>query len=137
MGTGLAAPDPAQTAMQVEVLRVAVNAVIPDPADPTLLIVEMVIGVESGGWTLTEAGVFAATGELFAVASIAPLPKPDPAAGQPIEILVRLAIQVNSPAVVNLELDSALLASRAFVGSALITFRDAYRLNPIELLWRS
>jgi len=115
MGTGLAAPDPAQSALQVEVFRVAVNAVIPDPSDPTMLVVEMVIGPQIGGWTLTEAGVFTSTGELFAVASIDPLPKPDPGAGGPVEILVRLAIQVNSPAVVNLDLDSALLASRNWV----------------------
>ncbi len=115
VGTGGGAGAAAQAALQAEVYRGGINALLSDPLDNTIIIAEMRIGTNDGGWTVNEAGIFTDSGVLFALADTVDIVKPAPVPDQPTELLIRFAIQMNSPAVVSLDLDPAVLASRAWV----------------------
>ncbi len=115
VGTGLGAPDKTQIALQAEVFRAPLSGLLKDALDPGLVIAEMRIGALEGGWDVTEAGLLTDTGVLFALSDLSPISKTAPDPAQPLELLLRMVVAVNAPAVLNLNLDPATLASRAWV----------------------
>ncbi|SDD76307.1 phage tail protein, P2 protein I family [Pseudomonas guariconensis] len=69
-------PKPTQTALVRQVLRAQLNALYPSPADPAVLVAELVLPPEVGGWWIRELALEDANGNFVAVAKPAPSYKP-------------------------------------------------------------
>lgn len=118
---GGAAYDPVQSAktLKREVYRAPINAISTDPAAPTWLTVEAVIPATVGGWTVREAGVFDADGDLIAIAKYPESVKPALDSGVGKDLYCRLILEHANVSAVTLKIDpSIVLATRKFVGDA-------------------
>jgi phage-related tail fiber protein len=87
-------------------------------------VAELVIPSEEGGWTIREAGVFDAAGDLFAVGNLPETYKPQIAEGSAAELRVRLIMEVSNTAAVELKVDpTVVLASRGYVDAQVVEVR--------------
>ncbi|MEZ6854192.1 phage tail protein [Halodesulfovibrio aestuarii] len=109
-------PVESMTALVNEVHRAPVNALEEDPETPNMLVADLVIPHETGGFTVRELGIFDAAGNLFAIASIPPTYKPQMQEGGTTEIRFRMLVVVSNASVVELIVDpTRVLATRDFV----------------------
>jgi hypothetical protein len=134
-------PLPTMEALVHEVHRAPINNLSVDPDNASLILVEMVIPPEVGGFTVHEVGVFDDQGNLFAVASFPATYKPTLAEGSGRELAAILRIQVSSTASITLKIDPTMvLASRKYVDDKITVVRTlveahaARRDDPHETL---
>ncbi|MGP3789417.1 phage tail protein [Pseudomonas sp. B392_1p] len=109
-------PDPSQTALIHPVYTADLNALYPSPTDPGVLIAELVLPPEVGGFWIREGALFDADGAFVAVASLAPSYKPLLAQGSGRVQVIRMHILFGNIANVQLKIDpSVVLATRDYV----------------------
>lgn len=112
-------PKPTQTALVRQVLRAQLNALYPSPADPAVLVAELVLPPEVGGWWIRELALEDANGNFVAVAKPAPSYKPLLAQGSGRTQTIRMHVVFGNVANINLKIDpSIVLATREYVDKA-------------------
>jgi phage-related tail fiber protein len=87
-------PDVGDTALTNEVWRGSVLVVDVDPTSPDLVRISGAVPPDEGGWTIREAGVFNAAGDLIAIASTPAVYKPAPGEGGEGVTYIRLVVPV-------------------------------------------
>lgn len=126
VGSGEAAPDRDQTALQSEEARVQISRIAISASDPNVVEVDALFPSSSGGYTIREGGVFDADGTLIYVARLPTTVKPSVASGAASEQFVRMLIAPIASANVTLLIDpNVATASRQFVDE---------RLQPTEVI---
>ena len=88
--------DEEQTSLVNEVWRDDVNRGYVDPTNLDQVIAEAFIPAGVGGWTIREAGLFDADGDLIAVGIYPLTEKPAPGSGSEKQIYVRMVMQVTN-----------------------------------------
>lgn len=119
-GSGSAvAPDDQQTQLVNERYRGELNFLGSYENDPTLIIAELIIPEDAGGWTMREAGLYDSKGKLFAVANTPPNAKPLPGTGVTKTQVVRIIIKLQNSENIQLITDTSLVtATRDYVDAA-------------------
>lgn len=119
-------PSASMTGLVNERARVSVNLVEVDPDNPNQVRVEGLIPAATGGFTIREAGVFNADGELIAVANYPPIAKPVPADGVSVEEYIRILLVYENPGdAIELSVDtSVVMATRHYVDEEIDDLRD-------------
>lgn len=109
-------PDPKQTRLVNQVYRAPVNQLSVDPDNPGILIAELVLPPNVGGWWIRELGLEDEGGDFVAVANCAPSYKPLLAQGSGRNQVVRMHLILSNTANVQLKIDpSIVLATRQYV----------------------
>lgn len=109
-------PDPEQTQLINQVYRAGINQLFVDPDNPAILIAEMVLPPNVGGWWIRELALEDEDGDFVAVANCAPSYKPLLAQGSGRNQVVRMHLIVSNTANVQLKIDpSVVLATRQYV----------------------
>ncbi|MFJ4388219.1 phage tail-collar fiber domain-containing protein [Pseudomonas soli] len=112
-------PKPTQTALVRQVYRAQLNALYQSPADPGVLVAELVLPPETGGWWIRELALEDANGNFIAVAKPAPSYKPLLAQGSGRTQTIRMHVVFGNLANVTLKVDpSIILATRDYVDKA-------------------
>ncbi|MBC3453131.1 phage tail-collar fiber domain-containing protein [Pseudomonas mosselii] len=112
-------PKPTQTALVRQVYRAQLNALYQSPADPGVLVAELVLPPETGGWWIRELALEDANGNFIAVAKPAPSYKPLLAQGSGRTQTIRMHVVFGNVANVTLKVDpSIVLATRDYVDKA-------------------
>lgn len=121
-------PDPAQTTLVRQVHRAQLNALYKSPADPSVLVAELVLPPETGGWWIRELGLEDDKGNFIAVAKPPPSYKPLLAQGSGRTQTIRMHVLFGNTANVSLKIDpSIVLATREYVDS-----RVAEEINKLD-----
>ncbi|MEO3725778.1 phage tail protein [Pseudomonas syringae] len=133
-------PDPAQTQLINQVHRASLNQLRVSPTDPNVLIAEVVLPPEVGGWWMRELALEDKDGVFSAVANLAPSYKPLLAQGSARNQVVRMHIITNGTANIQLKIDPAVvLATRDYVdrqisaSKAFTTVSSSRTLKPNEM----
>ena len=109
-------PSPTQTALINVVYDAPLNALYPSPTDPGVLIAELVLPPNVGGWWIRETALRDEDGDLIAVAAPAPSYKPLLVQNTGRTQTIRMHIVVGNTANIALKIDpSVVLATRAVV----------------------
>lgn len=109
-------PSPTQTALINVVHDAPLNALYPSPTDPGVLIAELVLPPNVGGWWIRETALRDEDGDLIAVAKPAPSYKPLLVQNTGRTQTIRMHIVVGNTANIALKIDpSVVLATRAVV----------------------
>lgn len=112
-------PKPTQSALVRQVYRAQLNALYPSPADPNVLVAELVLPPETGGWWIRELALEDANGNFIAVAMPAPSYKPLLAQGSGRTQTIRMHVVFGNLANVTLKIDpSIVLATRDYADKA-------------------
>lgn len=89
---------------------------VPNPAQPQVVLAEAVVTAAYGGWTIREAGLYDADGDLIIVCNMPSAYKPLPSEGSSRDLVVRIVFQIsNSDAVTMLVDNSVTIATREWV----------------------
>lgn len=121
-------PVETQTGLRHEVWRGNVNQVSIDPDNPSWIIVETVILANVGGFTVREAGVFDAAGDMIAIGKFPETFKPILDDGSAKDLYIRLIFEVTNASSVTLKIDpSAIFATKQYVDQKVagVTIPDA------------
>ena len=103
-----------------EVHRAPLNQLFVDPTAPNQIVAEMVMAETIGGFWIRELGLFAESGELFAVCNTPDSYKPVLAEGAGRSLLTRMILIVSDTAAVELIINpDTVMASRAYVDAKL------------------
>lgn len=117
-GNPVSNPTGSETALVREVYRDQIAALYTNANDPTIMMAEMTIPSDEGGWSVREIGIFDADGQLFAYGNFPETYKPVADEGSTREMVVVSAIKVANADVVDLVIDANIvLASRQWVTS--------------------
>jgi hypothetical protein len=109
-------PHPSQTQLIKQVHRAPLNQLRVSPTDPNVLIAEVVLPPEVGGWWMRELALEDKDGVFSAVANLAPSYKPLLSQGTGRNQVVRMHIITNGTANIQLKIDpSVVLATRDYV----------------------
>ncbi|MFJ4346880.1 tail fiber protein [Pseudomonas sp. NPDC089401] len=112
-------PKPTQTSLVRQVYRAQLNALYQSPADPAVLVAELVLPPETGGWWIRELALEDAAGNFVAVASPAPSYKPLLVQGSGRTQTIRMHVVFGNIANITLKVDpSIVLATRDYVDKA-------------------
>lgn len=112
-------PKPTQTALVRQVLRAQLNALYQSPVDPAVLVAELVLPPETGGWWIRELALEDANGNFVAVAMPAPSYKPLLVQGSGRTQTIRMHVVFGNVANITLKIDpSIVLATRDYVDKA-------------------
>nr|WP_256671296.1 phage tail protein [Pseudomonas sp. EMN2] len=115
-------PSPAQTALVRQVHRAQLNALYQSPTDPAVLVAELVLPPETGGWWIRELALEDANGNFIAVAKPPPSYKPLLAQGSGRTQTIRMHVLFGNTANVSLKIDpSIVLATRDYVDTAILS----------------
>ena len=113
-------PSPGQTQLIRQVYRAPLNALYVSPTDDKVLIAELVLPPEVGGWWIRELAIEDKDGVFCAVANVAPSYKPLLAQGSGRNQVVRMHIITSGTSNIQLKIDpSVVLATRQYVDSSL------------------
>ncbi|PZP04897.1 MAG: hypothetical protein DI621_23160 [Pseudomonas protegens] len=114
-------PSPGQTQLVRQVYRAPLNALYVSPTDDKVLIAELVLPPEVGGWWIRELAIEDKDGVFCAVANVAPSYKPLLAQGSGRNQVVRMHIITNSTTNIQLKIDpSVVLATRSYVDQRIL-----------------
>lgn len=114
-------PNPGQTQLIRQVYRAPLNALYVSPTDDKVLIAELVLPPEVGGWWIRELAIEDKDGVFCAVANVAPSYKPLLAQGSGRNQVVRMHIITNSTTNIQLKIDpSVVLATRSYVDQRIL-----------------
>lgn len=109
-------PTAAATALVNERYRAMLVEKYPHPTNPSILYVEGIIPPGVGGWTLREAGIYDAAGDLIVIAKMPAVNVALISEGASTEGVVRLPIVFDSASSVQILIDpSVVLATQAWV----------------------
>lgn len=109
-------PNPAQTQLVNQVYRAQINQLYVSPSDANILIAELVLPPDVGGWWIRELALEDKDGVFCAVANAAPSYKPLLAQGSGRNQVVRMHIITSGTANIQLKIDpSVVLATRQYV----------------------
>jgi len=109
-------PAPGQTALVRQVYRAQLNQLYVSPTDANVLIAELVLPPNVGGWWIRELALEDEDGVFSAVANCAPSYKPVLAQGSGRNQVVRMHVITSGTANIQLKIDpSVVLATRAYV----------------------
>jgi len=109
-------PSPTQTRLINQVYRAQLNQLRVSPTDPNILIAEMVIPPDVGGWWVRELALEDKDGVFCAVGNAAPSYKPLLTQGTGRNQVVRMHIITTGTANIQLKIDpSVVLATREYV----------------------
>jgi len=110
------APAPGQTALVNQVYRAQLNQLYVSPTDANVLIAELVLPPNVGGWWIRELALEDEDGVFSAVAKCPPSYKPVLAQGSGRNQVVRMHVVTSGTANIQLKIDpSVVLATRAYV----------------------
>ena len=116
VGDGTGTPTESQTALESQQYITAANTVERDADNDDWVNVELVIPPETGGWYVREVGIFAASGDLFAIGKFPETYKPTMDEGSGKELVIKAILEVSNAADVNINIDpSVVLATREYV----------------------
>jgi hypothetical protein len=119
-------PDIAQRALARERLRRPLNRLVADPKNPSIVIAEVYLPEEVGGWWVRELGLFDEDGDLFAVANVPPSYKPILAEGSGRGQFYRMMLIHHAAGNVVLHVDPAIVvATREYVDEQVTAVRTA------------
>uniref|UniRef100_UPI000A85364E phage tail protein n=1 Tax=Gluconobacter thailandicus TaxID=257438 RepID=UPI000A85364E len=114
-------PDPSQTGLVREQVRVSLNAIAVNPDTSNQFTAEAIIPASSGGFTMREAGLYTADGVLFAVANLPQVYKPSSSEGSFGQVVVTMTFQAANSDEVNLSVDENVsVATRLWVENYVI-----------------
>ncbi|WP_449100471.1 phage tail protein [Pseudomonas veronii] len=114
-------PAPGQTQLVHQVHRAPLNQLYASPTDPNVLIAELVLPPDVGGWWIRELALEDEAGVFSAVANCAPSYKPLLAQNSGRNQVVRMHILTSSTANIQLKIDpSVVLATREYVDTSVI-----------------
>jgi len=117
-------PSPGQTALVNQVYRAQLNQLYVSPTDANVLIAELVLPPDVGGWWIRELALEDEDGVFSAVAKCPPSYKPLLAQGSGRNQVVRMHVITSGTANIQLKIDpSVVLATRKYVGD--LTIRAA------------
>ncbi|WP_312668985.1 phage tail protein [Stutzerimonas nitrititolerans] len=109
-------PAPGQTALVNQVYRAQLNQLYVSPTDANVLIAELVLPPNVGGWWIRELALEDEDGVFSAVAKCPPSYKPVLAQGSGRNQVVRMHVITSGTANIQLKIDpSVVLATRAYV----------------------
>ncbi|MFV9655909.1 phage tail protein [Pseudomonas sp. NY15366] len=109
-------PNPGQTQLINQVYRAQLNQLYVSPADPNVLVAELVLPPNVGGWWIRELALEDVDGVFSAVANCAPSYKPLLAQNNGRNQVVRMHIITDGTANIQLKIDpSVVLATRSYV----------------------
>lgn len=109
------APSPGQTALVNQVYRAQLNQLYVSPTDDNVLIAELVLPPNVGGWWIRELALEDEDGVFSAVAKCPPSYKPVLAQGSGRNQVVRMHVVTSGTANIQLKIDpSVVLATRAY-----------------------
>ena len=112
-------PKPTQSGLVRQVHRAQLNALFQSPADPAVLVAELVLPPEIGGWWIRELGLEDAAGNFVAVAKPPPSYKPLLVQGSGRTQTIRMHVVFGNVANISLKIDpSIVLATRDYVDKA-------------------
>lgn len=113
-------PSPSQTKLVNQVYRAQLNQLRVSPTDDNILIAELVLPPDVGGWWIRELALEDKDGVFSAVANAAPSYKPLLAQGSGRNQVVRMHIITSGTTNIQLKIDpSVVLATRQYVDEAL------------------
>lgn len=113
-------PDTTSTALVNEVWRAAVNSVTVDKKHPNIIIVELLIPAEVGGFWVREAGIYDEFNKLVAICSLPASEKPLLEQGSGRAQMVRMTLIVSDTSIVNITIDSTtIMATNEYVDNSL------------------
>ncbi|EBV2194406.1 phage tail protein [Salmonella enterica] len=113
-------PDTTSTALVNEVWRAAVNSVTVDKKHPNIIIVELLIPAEVGGFWVREAGIYDEFNKLVAICSLPASEKPLLEQGSGRAQTVRMTLIVSDTLIVNITIDSTtIMATNEYVDNSL------------------
>lgn len=113
-------PDTASTALVNEVWRAAVNSVTVDKTHPNIIIVELLIPAEVGGFWVREAGIYDEFNKLVAICSLPASEKPLLEQGSGCAQTVRMTLVISDLSTINITIDSTtIIATNDYVDNSL------------------
>lgn len=112
--------DPLPAVLVREVLRTQINSLGVSTADNTIMMAEMVIPSNVGGFAIREIAILDAAGATFAIGNFPDTYKPLATEGSTREMVIKAAIKVGNAANIQLVIDTSIvLATRQWVQSNL------------------
>jgi hypothetical protein len=121
-------PDPSQTKLVNQVYRAQLNQLYVSPTDNNVLVAELVLPPDVGGWWVRELALEDKDGVFSAVSNVAPSYKPQLAQNSGRNQVVRMHIITSSTANIQLKIDpSVVLATRAYVDTKIM--EELYKLD--------
>ena len=121
-------PDPSQTTLVNQVYRAQLNQLYVSPTDNNVLVAELVLPPDVGGWWVRELALEDKDGVFSAVSNVAPSYKPQLAQNSGRNQVVRMHIITSSTANIQLKIDpSVVLATRAYVDTKIM--EELYKLD--------
>jgi len=119
-------PNIEQRALIRERLRRPLNRLVTDPKNPSIVIAEIYLPEDVGGWWVRELGLFDEDGELFAVANVPPSYKPILAEGSGRGQFYRMMLIHKAAGNIALQVDpSIVVATREYVDEQVTAVRTA------------
>ncbi|EEG6259731.1 phage tail protein [Salmonella enterica subsp. enterica] len=113
-------PDTTSTALVNEVWRAAVNSVTVDKTHSNIIIVELLIPAEVGGFWVREAGIYDEFNKLVAVCSLPASEKPLLEQGSGRAQTVRMTLVISDMSTINITIDSTtIIATNDYVDNSL------------------
>ncbi|EHK2734902.1 phage tail protein [Salmonella enterica] len=113
-------PDTTNTALVNEVWRAAVNSVTVDKTHPNIIIVELLIPAEVGGFWIREAGIYDEFNKLVAICSLPASEKPLLEQGSGRAQTVRMTLVISDLSTINITIDSTtIIATNDYVDNSL------------------
>ncbi|HGB4052428.1 TPA: phage tail protein [Salmonella enterica subsp. enterica serovar Adelaide] len=113
-------PDTTNTALVNEVWRAAVNSVTVDKTHPNIIIVDLLIPANVGGFWIREAGLYDEFNKLVAICSLPASEKPLLEQGSGRAQTVRMTLIVSDTSIVNITIDSTtIMATNEYVDNSL------------------
>jgi len=124
-------PAPGQTALVNQVYRAQLNQLYVSPVDANVLIAELVLPPNVGGWWIRELALEDEDGVFSAVANCAPSYKPVLAQGSGRNQVVRMHVVTSGTANIQLKIDpSVVLATRAYCDGLIAGHAEAADPHP-------
>lgn len=124
-------PNPGQTALVNQVYRAQLNQLYVSPTDANVLIAELVLPPNVGGWWIRELALEDEDGVFSAVANCAPSYKPVLAQGSGRNQVVRMHVVTSGTANIQLKIDpSVVLATRAYCDGLIAAHNAAADPHP-------
>lgn len=131
-------PTQNQTALVNEVWRGPISELSIDPTNDNRIIVDGVIPVTAGGFTIREIGIFDDKNQLIAVGQYPEKYKPELSEGVSEETIIHFVIETNNADVVKLTIDpTVIIASQKYVDGKMaahtaLNKTDAHQIKNIE-----
>lgn len=124
-------PAPGQTALVNQVYRAQLNQLYVSPVDANVLIAELVLPPNVGGWWIRELALEDEDGVFSAVAKCPPSYKPLLAQGSGRNQVVRMHVVTSGTANIQLKIDpSVVLATRAYCDGLVAAHAEAANPHP-------